>query len=56
VTFSPDLVKVNFGINDMYSGIRFGEGIPLEGLILPGLHHLNELAYKIIAEELMRFF
>lgn len=121
---APDLVTVNFGINDMYSGIRLGEfksnlieitekilegskcevlllsseplltprfdrivlgyyqtledvaeemgvgfvdvwgawmrrvadGVPLESLILPGLDHPNELGYRIIAEELMRFF
>lgn len=120
----PDLVTVNFGINDMYMGIRLGEfksnlieivekilegskseilllsseplltprfdrivlsyyqtledvaeemgvgfvdvcgawmrrvsdGVPLESLILPGLDHPNESGYKIIAEELMRFF
>jgi lysophospholipase L1-like esterase len=127
IAHSPDLVTVNFGINDMYMGIRLGEfksnlieiverilagsgsgagaevllmsseplttprfdrivlsyyqiledvaeemgvgfvdvygawmervaeGVPLESLILPGLDHPNELGYKIIAEELMRF-
>ena len=128
VAHNPDLVTVNFGINDMYMGIRLGEfksnlieivekilegcgsgsgpellllsseplmtpkfdrivlsyyqiledvaeemgvgfvdvygawmrrvgeGTPLESLILPGLDHPNELGYRIIAEELMRFF
>ncbi len=124
VAHAPDLVTVNFGINDMYMGVRLGEfksnlieiaeriiegsksellflsseplttprfdkivlsyyqvledvaeemgvgfvdvcgvwmrrvadGVPLESLILPGLDHPNELGYKIIAEELMRFF
>ena len=124
IAHSPDLVTVNFGINDMYMGIRLGEfksnvieitekiiegskseilllsseplltpkfdkivlsyyqtledvaeemevgfvdvygawmrkvaeGVPLESLILSGLDHPNELGYKIIAEELMRFF
>ena len=128
VAHNPDLVTVNFGINDMYSGIRLGEfkgnlieiverilegpgsgsgpellllsseplmtpkfdrivlgyyqvledvaeemgvgfvdvygawmrrvgeGVPLDSLILPGLDHPNELGYRIIAEELMRFF
>ncbi|HPJ30267.1 MAG TPA: GDSL-type esterase/lipase family protein [Methanothrix sp.] len=124
VAHSPDLVTVNFGINDMYMGIRLREfksnlieiaekiiegsksellllsseplltprfdrfvlsyyqiledvaeemgvgfvdvcgawmqrvagGVPLESLILPGLDHPNEQGYKIIAEELMRFF
>jgi acyl-CoA thioesterase-1 len=120
----PDLVTVNFGINDMYWGISLGqfksnlieivdriiegcqseilllssepletpnycdqvldyydtlevvaeemdvgfvdvygawmkrahEGVPLNSLILPGMDHPNERGYKIIAEELMRFF
>jgi len=124
IAHAPDLVTVNFGINDMYMGIRLGEfksnlieitekiiegskseilllsseplttprfdrivlsyyqtledvaeemgvgfvdvcgawmrrvadGVPLESLILPGLDHPNELGYRIIAEELMRFF
>jgi len=128
VAHNPDLVTVNFGINDMYSGIRLGEfkgnlieivekiiegcgsgsspeillmsseplmtpkfdrivlgyyqvledvaeemgvgfvdvygawmrrvgeGVPLDSLILPGLDHPNESGYKILAEELMRFF
>jgi acyl-CoA thioesterase-1 len=124
IAHAPDLVTVNFGINDMYMGIRLGEfksnlieitekiiegskseilllsseplltpkfdrivlsyyqtledvaeemgvgfadvcgawmrrvaeGVPLESLILPGLDHPNEAGYKIIAEELMRFF
>jgi acyl-CoA thioesterase-1 len=124
VAHAPDIVTVNFGINDMYMGIRLGEfksnlieitekiiegskseilllsseplltpkfdeivlsyyqtledvaeemglgfvdvygawmrkvaeGVPLESLILPGLDHPNESGYKIIAEELMRFF
>ena len=128
VAHSPDLVTVNFGINDMYMGVRLGEfksnlieiveriiegcgsgpspeillmssepllaprfdrivlsyyqiledvaeemgvgfvdvygawmrrvgeGVPLESLILPGLDHSNEAGYRIIAEELMRFF
>lgn len=124
IEHDPDLVTVNFGINDMYMGIRLGEfksnlieiverivegskseillmsseplltpkfdrivlsyyqtledvaeemgvgfvdvcgawmrrvaeGVPLESLILPGLDHPNEAGYKIIAEELMRFF
>lgn len=124
IAHSPDLVTVNFGINDMYSGIRLGEfksnlieitekilegskseillmsseplltprfdrivlsyyqtledvaeemgvgfvdvygawmrkvteGVPLDSLILAGLDHPNESGYRIIAEELMRFF
>ncbi len=132
IDHAPDLVTVNFGINDMYMGIRLGEfksnlieivekilegsgsgfgsgsgpeilllsseplltprfdrivlsyyqtledvaeemgvgfvdvygawmrrvaeGVPLDSLILPGLDHPNEAGYKIIAEELMRFF
>lgn len=35
---------------------RVEEGIPLSSLILPGLDHPNEEGYKIIAEELMKFF
>lgn len=128
IAHNPDLITVNFGINDMYMGVRLGEfksniieiverilegsgsgscpevllmsseplttprfdrivlsyyqiledvademgvgfvdvygawmrradeGVPLDSLILPGLDHPNELGYKIIAEELMRFF
>ncbi len=126
IAHRPDLVTVNFGINDMYMGFRLeefksnlieiteriiegsgpgseilllsseplltprfdrivlsyyqtledvaeemgvgfvdvcgawmrkvAEGVPLESLILPGLDHPNELGYRIIAEELMRFF
>lgn len=124
IAHAPDLVTVNFGINDMYMGISLGEfksnlidivekiiegskseilllsseplltprfdrivlsyyqtledvteemgvgfvdvysawmkrvadGVSLDSLILPGLDHPNELGYKIIAEELMRFF
>jgi len=130
ISHAPDLVTVNFGINDMYMGIRLGEfksnlievvekiieglgsgfgsgpeilllsseplttprfdrvvlsyyqtledvaeemgvgfvdvygawmkrvaeGVHLDSLILPGLDHPNESGYRIIAEELMRFF
>ncbi len=128
ISHRPDLVTVNFGINDMYMGFRLEEfksnlieiaekilegsgsgpcseilllsseplttprfdrivlsyyqvledvaeemgigfvdvcgawmrkvndGVPLDSLILPGLDHPNEAGYRIIAEELMRFF
>jgi lysophospholipase L1-like esterase len=124
ISYLPDLVTINFGINDMYWGIGLGEfksnlvavteriidgcqseilllsseplvtphychevqsyygvvqdvaeemdvgfvdvyrawmrrvdcGVALESLILPGLDHPNEEGYRIIAEELMRFF
>lgn len=124
ISHQPHLVTINFGINDMYMGVRLGEfksnliemvsrildecnseillisseplltpgfdqkvlsyyqmladvaedmnvgfvdgyrawmrkvedGIPLKSLILPGMDHPNEKGYKIIAEELMRFF
>ncbi|HII06856.1 MAG TPA: SGNH/GDSL hydrolase family protein [Methanotrichaceae archaeon] len=35
---------------------KVDDGVPLNSLILPGLDHPNEAGYKIIAEELMRFF
>lgn len=50
--------EMGVGFVDVYGAWmrRVGEGASLESLILPGLDHPNELGYKIIAEELMRFF
>jgi hypothetical protein len=35
---------------------RAERGTPLNSLIIPGLDHPNEAGYKIIADELMKFF
>ena len=50
--------EMGVGFVDVYGAWmrRVGEGTPLESLILPGLDHPNEQGYRIIAEELMRFF
>jgi lysophospholipase L1-like esterase len=50
--------EMDVGFVDVYEAWmrRVRQGTPLGSLILPGLDHPNEAGYRIIAEELMRFF
>lgn len=50
--------ETGVGFVDVYAAWmeRVRQGTPLESLILDGLDHPNESGYRIIAEELMRWF
>ncbi|MHC1631897.1 MAG: SGNH/GDSL hydrolase family protein [Methanotrichaceae archaeon] len=50
--------ETDVGFVDVYKAWmnRVKENNTLESIILPGLDHPNEKGYKIIADELMRFF
>ncbi|MEA2045416.1 MAG: SGNH/GDSL hydrolase family protein [Euryarchaeota archaeon] len=50
--------EMDVGFVDVYRAWmdRTSDGVDLRALILPGLDHPAESGYKIIAEELMRFF
>jgi len=50
--------EMKIGFVDVYMAWmgNIKRGVPLSTLILPGLDHPNEAGYRIIAEELMKFF